>query len=462
MHQHDIRRMRRQRLQPGADAVLARRAAGDRGQVGRPASGGVRSRPASQTGCSRLTCSASSASAAWRSTGLPGSGRNCFGVSAPNRVPARPPPGERRCSSRHVAVVARATGAVQRHAVGTLPMPLSHCALPNRHHVANLPKSWASVIRDTTVPAAVHDCSRSTWAVACGSTCRSSWRRCRASPICRSAGSPSSSAPGMVVSEMIASWAMIRENRKTLEMAEMDGFGGLSAVQLAGCEPGAMAEAARLAVDRGADLIDINFGCPVKKVAVGQQAGSALMRDEAAAAAILEATVRAVARAGDAEDAHGLGPCQPERAAAGPHRPGLRHPHGHRAWPHPPAVLYRDRRLGLHRAGEGRGGHPGDRQRRHPDRGGCRRGAAPIRRRRGDDRPRLLRPALVHRPGGALPAHRPAPAGATLAEQKAIVLGALPTRSSSISATTPGCAWRASMSPGIRGACPARPNSARR
>src|SRR3954447_7400234 len=99
---------------------------------------------------------------------------------------------------------------------------------------------------------------------------------------------------GMVVSEMIASWAMIRENQKTLAMAEMDGCGGISALQLAGCEPDAMAEAARLAVDRGADLIDINFGCPVKKVAVGQLAGSALMRDETAAAAILEATVRAV------------------------------------------------------------------------------------------------------------------------------------------------------------------------
>jgi tRNA-dihydrouridine synthase B len=99
---------------------------------------------------------------------------------------------------------------------------------------------------------------------------------------------------GMVVSEMIASWAMIRENQKTLSMAEMDGCGGISALQLAGCDPGAMAEAARLAVDRGADMIDINFGCPVKKVALGQQAGSALMRDEAAAAAILAATVRAV------------------------------------------------------------------------------------------------------------------------------------------------------------------------
>jgi tRNA-dihydrouridine synthase B len=55
-----------------------------------------------------------------------------------------------------------------------------------------------------------------------------------------------------------------------------------------------MAEAARIAVDKGADLIDINFGCPVKKVAVGQTAGSALMRDEQTAAAILEATVNAV------------------------------------------------------------------------------------------------------------------------------------------------------------------------
>jgi len=99
---------------------------------------------------------------------------------------------------------------------------------------------------------------------------------------------------GMVVSEMIASQAMVRENRQTLKMSEVDGFGAPSAVQLAGCDPAVMAEAAKLAVDRGAAIIDINFGCPVKKVAVGQQAGSALMRDEMAAARILEATVRAV------------------------------------------------------------------------------------------------------------------------------------------------------------------------
>lgn len=98
----------------------------------------------------------------------------------------------------------------------------------------------------------------------------------------------------MVVSEMIASAAMVRENRTTLKMAEVDGFGGPASVQLAGCEPQVMADAARLVVDRGAAIVDINFGCPVKKVAVGQSAGSALMRDEVAAARILEATVKAV------------------------------------------------------------------------------------------------------------------------------------------------------------------------
>ena len=65
------------------------------------------------------------------------------------------------------------------------------------------------------------------------------------------------------------------------------------AVQLAGCEPAVMAEAAKLNADRGAAIIDINFGCPVKKVVNGH-AGSALMRDELHAARILEATVKAV------------------------------------------------------------------------------------------------------------------------------------------------------------------------
>lgn len=96
----------------------------------------------------------------------------------------------------------------------------------------------------------------------------------------------------LVVSEMIASWAMVHENKATLRMATLDGTP--SSIQLAGCDPLAMAEAARIAVGLGADLIDINFGCPVKKVAVGMMAGSALMRDEIGAARILEAVVSAV------------------------------------------------------------------------------------------------------------------------------------------------------------------------
>ena len=99
---------------------------------------------------------------------------------------------------------------------------------------------------------------------------------------------------GLVVSEMIASWAMVRENRNTLRMAEVVSAGGPNSVQLAGCDPEAMAEAAKIAVGLGANLIDINFGCPVKKVAIGQTAGSALMRDEILAGRILESTVRAV------------------------------------------------------------------------------------------------------------------------------------------------------------------------
>jgi tRNA-dihydrouridine synthase B len=98
---------------------------------------------------------------------------------------------------------------------------------------------------------------------------------------------------GLVVSEMIASQAMIRENRQTLLMAKNMPEEFPMAVQLAGCEPEVMAEAAKLNADRGAALIDINFGCPVKKVVNGH-AGSALMRDEVHAAKILEATVKAV------------------------------------------------------------------------------------------------------------------------------------------------------------------------
>ena len=122
---------------------------------------------------------------------------------------------------------------------------------------------------------------------------------------------------GLVVSEMIASEAMIRETRQSMTMSKSCEDEQPMAVQLAGCEPSVMAEAAKLNADRGAQIIDINFGCPVKKVVNGH-AGSALMRDEAHAARILEATVEGGEFAGHLEDAHRLGRSQPQRAPARP------------------------------------------------------------------------------------------------------------------------------------------------
>ncbi len=98
---------------------------------------------------------------------------------------------------------------------------------------------------------------------------------------------------GMVVSEMIASRAMLLQTRNTMRMARHDDGVYPKNIQLAGCDPEVMGEAAKLNEDLGADIIDINFGCPVKKV-VNSYAGSALMRDEPLAAKILEATVKAV------------------------------------------------------------------------------------------------------------------------------------------------------------------------
>jgi tRNA-dihydrouridine synthase B len=98
---------------------------------------------------------------------------------------------------------------------------------------------------------------------------------------------------GLTVTEMIASQAAIRETRQSLQKAAWDPIEDPVSMQLAGCAPAEMAEAAKLNEDRGAAIIDINMGCPVKKVVNGE-AGSALMRDLKTAAAIVEATVKAV------------------------------------------------------------------------------------------------------------------------------------------------------------------------
>ena len=98
---------------------------------------------------------------------------------------------------------------------------------------------------------------------------------------------------GLNVTEMIASQAMIRETRQSLQKCEWDAIEEPVSMQLAGCTPYEMGEAAKLNEDRGAAIIDINMGCPVKKVVNGD-AGSALMRDLPLAASLIESTVKAV------------------------------------------------------------------------------------------------------------------------------------------------------------------------
>jgi tRNA-dihydrouridine synthase B len=98
---------------------------------------------------------------------------------------------------------------------------------------------------------------------------------------------------GLNVTEMVASEAAIRETRQSLQKTAWDPVEEPVSMQLVGCDPDSMAEAAKLQEGNGAAIIDINFGCPVKKV-VGQYAGSALMREVPLATKLMEATVKAV------------------------------------------------------------------------------------------------------------------------------------------------------------------------
>lgn len=97
---------------------------------------------------------------------------------------------------------------------------------------------------------------------------------------------------GLVVSEMVASDELVRGSEEARLRAEGQGLSP-HVVQLAGCDAGWLGEAARVAEASGADIVDINMGCPAKKV-VGGWAGSALMRDLDHAIGLVEAAVAAV------------------------------------------------------------------------------------------------------------------------------------------------------------------------
>ena len=121
---------------------------------------------------------------------------------------------------------------------------------------------------------------------------------------------------GLVVSEMTASDDLVQRPARCRCGAAMPTGIGPHVVQLAGCEPHWMAEGARIAEAGGADIIDINMGCPARHV-TGGQSGSALMRDLDHALTLIEATIGAVQRAGDAEDAARLGRPLAQRAGTG-------------------------------------------------------------------------------------------------------------------------------------------------
>ena len=105
--------------------------------------------------------------------------------------------------------------------------------------------------------------------------------------LCRTFGA------GYAVSEMLTSNPELWNTRKSLQRMNFDGESGLLAVQIAGSEPQQLAEAAKYNVDNGAALIDINMGCPAKKVC-RRWAGSALLQDELLVGQILESVVAAV------------------------------------------------------------------------------------------------------------------------------------------------------------------------
>ena len=98
---------------------------------------------------------------------------------------------------------------------------------------------------------------------------------------------------GLVVSEMVSANLMLKDTRKTKLRLDHEGEGEPISVQIAGGDPEIMALAAKFNVDHGAQIIDINMGCPAKKVCK-KAAGSALLQDESLVADILDAVVKAV------------------------------------------------------------------------------------------------------------------------------------------------------------------------
>ena len=110
---------------------------------------------------------------------------------------------------------------------------------------------------------------------------------------------------GLVCTEMVSAKAILYKNKNTGALMEIDRRERPAALQLFGCEPEVMAEAARQIEERNFDILDVNMGCPVPKV-VNNGEGSALMKDPKLAGKIVAALVKAVKKTGDRKDPQGV------------------------------------------------------------------------------------------------------------------------------------------------------------
>ena len=151
---------------------------------------------------------------------------------------------------------------------------------------------------------------------------------------------------GLVVTEMVSSEGLVRGIDRTLEYAEYTEEERPVSIQIFGGDPDQMAEAARIVEGMGADIVDVNMGCPVPKIAK-HNAGCSLMREPQHAAAIIAAMVKAVRDSGHRQDAQRLGRRRADRAGRGEAGRGCRRRGDHDSRPHREAVVHRHGRLGL-------------------------------------------------------------------------------------------------------------------
>ena len=155
---------------------------------------------------------------------------------------------------------------------------------------------------------------------------------------------------GLVVTEMVSSEGLVRGIDRTLEYAEYTEEERPVSIQIFGGDPQVMADAAQIVEGMGADIVDINMGCPVPKIAK-HNAGCSLMREPGARRERRARDGEGRADSGDREDARRLERARDQRARAGADGRGRRRRRGGRARPNGGAVLHRRIGLEAHRRG---------------------------------------------------------------------------------------------------------------